>query len=192
MEGGWRSKGGVRAASPQPDLPHGTIVLYTRRGSEIRVPYRSSPLRHIRAVRLVLSFLWPCWPRRVVPPKRKPPARLAASRSQRVFRHGSRGVASPGPLHFGRERTDPPDLNVGWEEVALGPSHGLGQLDGAVAITPAQEDAKSENQNAGIRSSAPTGRSPASWRGLCARRFARRVRRWPGSRARCSLHSRLQ
>ncbi len=58
-------------------------------------------------------------------------------------------VASQGPLHFGPERTDPPDLNVGWEEVALGPRHALGQLDGAVAITPAHEYAKSQNQNAG-------------------------------------------
>lgn len=37
---------------------------------------------------------------------------------------------------FESHRTKPARLNVGWEEVALGPKHGLGLVDAPVAITP--------------------------------------------------------
>lgn len=47
-------------------------------------------------------------------------------------RHGS-----PGSLGFGPDRSDPPVLQMGWQEVRLGPRHRLGSLDSAVSLAPA-------------------------------------------------------
>ncbi|HEV7401490.1 MAG TPA: alpha/beta fold hydrolase [Chthoniobacteraceae bacterium] len=61
----------------------------------------------------------------------------APGRAARVYFATDRErTAGGGSLQFGRERTEPASLHVGWEDVALGPKHGLGQVDAAVAITP--------------------------------------------------------
>jgi esterase/lipase superfamily enzyme len=83
---------------------------------------------------------------------RVPPAcpTAAPGRAARVYFATDRARAPGGEgLHFGRERTDPPSLHVGWEDVALGPRHGLGSLDAAVAITPRFEvDSSGAGQDA--------------------------------------------
>ncbi len=68
-----------------------------------------------------------------------PAPRAGAARSAKVFfatdRKQDRSVAAP-KLDFGRQRSEPPRLSLGWEQVALGPAHRLGRVDKAVALTP--------------------------------------------------------
>ena len=72
------------------------------------------------------------------------PPELAGSRAAKVFyATDRRQEPDGGALRFGRERTDPPGLHMGWERVTLGPGHRLGKVDGAVAITPAHEQTES-------------------------------------------------
>lgn len=72
------------------------------------------------------------------------PEAPAAGRTAKVFfATDRRQLPSGGELRFGRERTDPPGLHLGWERVALGPGHRLGKVDAAIAITPAHEQNES-------------------------------------------------
>lgn len=73
----------------------------------------------------------------------------APGRAARVYFATDRARAASGSrLRFGRERTDPPSLHVGWVDVALAPAHGLGRLDEAVALTPRFQEENSQ-RNAG-------------------------------------------
>lgn len=100
-------------------------------------PLLSVRLRHSTAVRrflalcLLVAGLGGC------ATKYQPACPTASpNRAARVYFATDR-VRTPGDatLKFGPERTDPPSLNVGWEDVTLGPKHGLGRVDSAVATT---------------------------------------------------------
>lgn len=68
----------------------------------------------------------------------------AATRTAKVFYATDRKQAPTGStLRFGRERTDPPGLHMGWERVSVGPKHRLGKVDPAIAITPNHEQTES-------------------------------------------------
>lgn len=76
---------------------------------------------------------------------RSPQAPLACPDSQvprnaKIFYATDRRPLSAGTgLEFGRERTAPPGLHMGWERVALGPNHQLGKMDAAITITREHE-----------------------------------------------------
>ncbi len=73
----------------------------------------------------------------------------AALRSAKVFYATDRSLKSTDMgMRFGRERTDPPGLHMGWERVTLGPRHRIGRLDDSVALTPAHEQSNSAGGSA--------------------------------------------
>ncbi len=80
----------------------------------------------------------------VTPPPLACPGSRAASRTAKVFfATDRRQLPSGDVLRFGRERTEPPGLHLGWEQVTLGSGHRLGKVDAAIAITPAHEQDES-------------------------------------------------
>ena len=60
----------------------------------------------------------------------------AKGRTTKVYFATDRQAKGSEPrLQFAPHRSDPPTLQVGWEEVSLGAKHAVGKLDPAVAIT---------------------------------------------------------
>ena len=62
---------------------------------------------------------------------------------EQIFYATDRQLApSPGMI-FGHQRTNPPGLRMGWEEVRIGPDHQLGKIDPAIEISAMNEKANS-------------------------------------------------